>query len=261
MSNNVIIKFPVSPGCRGEIVKNLKIQAIIWDYDGTLVDTRYKNMNVTRKIIESIVDIPPGEFYALKSIENYDIANRRSANWRELYRREFNLSEKQTDAAGRLWTAYQLDDDTEVTFYSGIEKVVDNLAGFPHGIVSQNSSSSIARNLEKNNLRSYFKHIVGYEEVDLHKQKPEPDGLLSCIEKLAIAESGTICYIGDHDTDIQCARAANHVLQEKDADIKIISIGACYDSSTEAASWKVQPDYVAHEVEEILEVVETLNFN
>ena len=242
-------------------MKNPKIQAIIWDYDGTLVDTRHKNMNVTRNIIESIVDIPAGDFYALKSIENYGIANRRSANWRELYRREFNLSEKQTDAAGRMWTAYQLDDDTDVTFYKGIERVVDHLAGFPHGIVSQNSSSSIARNLEKYHLRSYFKHIVGYEEVDLHKQKPEPDGLLSCIEKLKVVESGIIYYIGDHDTDIQCARSANHVLQEKNADLKIISIGACYDSGTDAASWKIQPDYVAHEVEEILEVIEALNFN
>jgi phosphoglycolate phosphatase-like HAD superfamily hydrolase len=38
------------------------IKAIIWDYDGTLVDTRYKNLNVTRNIIESIIETDAEEF-------------------------------------------------------------------------------------------------------------------------------------------------------------------------------------------------------
>ena len=33
---------------------NTNIKAIIWDYDGTLCDTRPKNLIVTRKIIEHV---------------------------------------------------------------------------------------------------------------------------------------------------------------------------------------------------------------
>ena len=33
------------------MVSNTNIKAIIWDYDGTLVDTRHKNLHVTRNII------------------------------------------------------------------------------------------------------------------------------------------------------------------------------------------------------------------
>jgi hypothetical protein len=36
-------------------MSNTNINAIIWDYDGTLVDTRQKNMNVTKKIHETDV--------------------------------------------------------------------------------------------------------------------------------------------------------------------------------------------------------------
>ena len=235
---------------------NTKIKAIIWDYDGTLVDTRHKNLNVTKNILESITETDVLEFPALRSLEGYYLANRRASNWRELYRKEFNLTEKQIDEAGRLWTEYQLNDDTEVDFYEGIEAVICDLVEFPHGIVSQNSSSSITQHLEKKNLLPYFKHIVGYEEVDLKKQKPEPDGLLSCIEKLSMPGAGCVCYIGDHETDVQCVRAANRALQEGNANVRIFSIGACYDSGPNTSTWNFRPDYEAQEVEEILQIVD-----
>ena len=240
-------------------MSNTKIKAIIWDYDGTLVDTRHKNLNVTRNIIESIIETDAEEFSALRSLENYSLANRRASNWRELYRQELNLTEKQTDKAGQLWTAYQLNDKTDVTFYEGIKAVISDLSKFPHGIVSQNSRSGIMQNLEKKQLLPFFKYIVGYEEVDLKKQKPEPDGLLSCMEKLTAIESGYVCYIGDHETDVLCVRAANRVLQEENVNVKIFSIGACYDSGMDTATWDARPDFEAQKVEDILKIVDHIS--
>ena len=234
------------------------ISAIIWDYDGTLVDTRLKNLNVTRNIVKNIAKTDAEAFPALRSVGNYYLANRRRSNWREFYRSELNFSESQIDAAGQLWTEYQLSDDTEVVFYEGIESVIGELAEFPHGIVSQNSRSRIAQHLEKHHLLPFFKIIVGYEEVDFKKQKPEPDGLLSCIEKLSAFESGFVCYIGDHETDVQCARRANRVLLEKQVNVRIFSIGACYDSGTDVSTWNVRPDYEAQKVEDILDIVEQI---
>ena len=68
------------------MVSITNIKAIIWDYDGTPADTRHKNLNVTRNIIESIIETDAEEFSALQSLENYTLANRRTSNWRELYR-------------------------------------------------------------------------------------------------------------------------------------------------------------------------------
>ena len=238
---------------------NTSIRAIIWDYDGTLVDTRRKNLNVTRNIIEKISHKDAAEFSALQSLENYYLANKRTSNWRELYHHEFNFSEEQIDEAGQLWTAYQLNDNTEVTFYEGIEAVIRDLNEFPQGIVSQNSRYSIIQNLEKNQLLPFFKCIVGYEEVDLKKQKPDPDGLLHCMQKVSAPGSGYVCYIGDHETDVQCAHRANRALKEGKANVTIISIGACYDSGTNTATWEVRPDYEAHRVEDNLDIVARIN--
>ena len=248
-------------GGLGKKVQNINISAIIWDYDGTLVDTRHKNLNVTRNIVANLIEADAKAFSVLRSLENYSLANRKTSNWRELYRSEFNFSESQIDAAGQMWTDYQLSDDTEVTFYEGIGGVIRRLAEFPNGIVSQNSRSNIMQHLEKNHLLPFFKMIVGYEEVDLKRQKPDPDGLLHCIEKLSGFEPGVVCYIGDHETDVQCAHRANGVLTEKKVDVKILTIGACYDYGNDASIWNVRPDYEARRIEDILGIVEKIKNN
>ena len=234
------------------------LQAIIWDYDGTLVDTRHKNLNVTREIVESF-GVDPNDYTALQSLENYEQANKSSRNWRELYRREFGFTDKQTDDAGGLWTDYQLEDDTPVPFYDGIQDVVLALQNFLQGIVSQNSKRDIARTLEAGELLPHFKSIVGYEEVHLRKQKPEPDGLLTCLERLTGFRPGYVLYIGDHETDVLCALNANLELQRNHSGVRVMSIGALYGSGNFVSDWSVKPDHKAESVEDIIDIVQTFH--
>ncbi|MEA2096466.1 MAG: HAD family hydrolase [Candidatus Cloacimonadota bacterium] len=234
------------------------IKAIIWDYDGTLVDTHIKNLNVTRKIIEHISGKKSEDLHPLNNLNNYRIVTKKAENWRTLYKNEFNLNENEIDEAGRLWSEFQLKDETEVPFYNGITDVIQTLNKYPHGIVSQNSRENIRQFLQKNKILKYFKSILGYEEVETSKQKPEPDGLLRCISELVPHKRGTIIYIGDHETDIRCAINANKVYKENGSSLKVISIGAFYDADNNIISWEVQPDFVAEEVEDISEIIETV---
>ena len=105
-------------------------------------------------------------------------------------------------------------------------------------------------------MLKYFKSILGYEEVGSSKQKPEPDGLLKCISELVPLNTGTVIYIGDHETDIRCAINANKLFKENGSNLKVISIGAFYDADTNISSWKVQPDFAAEKVEDIIEIIE-----
>ena len=62
------------------------LDAILWDYDGTLADTMVKNLAVTRAVFQRLDPAllnPPPE--ALSSLEAYRAANYRWKNWRELY--------------------------------------------------------------------------------------------------------------------------------------------------------------------------------
>ena len=229
------------------------ILAIIWDFDGTLVDTRQKNLNVTRRIIEQLTKKKAGKFQVLTSLENYISATSKATNWRELYTREFELTNQQTDMAGKLWTEYQLQDNTQTKLFPGIYDVLTQLRDIPHGIVSQNSYSNILKLLNKYGLENLFKAVIGYEEVDITRQKPEPDGLMACIDKICNSSSGNIFYIGDHETDIICADNANSVLRKRNSEIKIFSIAVHVESTEDLSSWNIKPDFIAKKIEDIIE--------
>jgi len=229
------------------------LRAIIWDYDGTLVDTRQKNLNVTRKIIENISGRSANEFSILEGVETHHPVTMKSSNWRKFYEDEFQLTEKEINEAGSLWAEYQLSDNTPVMVFDGIKRVLSSFKGIPQGIVSQNSKRNIFRHLEKEDLIKNFGQIVGYEEVEIDRQKPEPGGLINCIEGLIGSKSGVVFYIGDHETDIQCAINANTVLQ--DTELKICSIGAFYGADLDNSDWSVQPNYEAHRVQDIFNII------
>jgi HAD superfamily hydrolase (TIGR01549 family) len=236
-----------------------KICAIIWDYDGTLVDSRRKNLNVTREIISKIINGDPTVIPALSSLSNYHQAHIKATNWREFYKESFGLTEEQTDDAGRMWTVYQLEDQTSIPLIDGVADAIISLRSIPQGIVSQNSKSIITKYLEGHNLLSHFDEIIGYEQVDLKRQKPFPDGLLMCIERLMDSGSGHILYVGDHETDVQCALNANNILSGNKTKIKIISVGAFYGFEVDTSGWSMLPDYQVHNAADIKSIVNNFN--
>ncbi|MEE8062223.1 MAG: hypothetical protein V3T16_10335, partial [Gemmatimonadales bacterium] len=68
--------------------------AVIWDYDGTLVDSCERNLSVTREIITTVTLRPADSDEALVSVASYRAATVRSRNWRDLYATEFGFSEQ-----------------------------------------------------------------------------------------------------------------------------------------------------------------------
>lgn len=231
-------------------------KAIVWDYDGTLVDTRVKNLNVTKKIMHEIVGMNVADYSALQTVDNYSSANRRAKNWRELYRNEFGLNEHQIDEAGKLWTTYQLSDDSETTFFDGIEGVVRQLSKYPNLIFSQNSKRSIIQVLEKKGMLKYFAGIVGYEEISLRDQKPAPDGLLLCVEKLKASHPKYVFFVGDHETDILCGHNANLQLENSNSGTRIITIAAIYGSENNTEDWEAKPDHIVRSTQGIADCIE-----
>jgi len=235
--------------------KSGKVNAIIWDYDGTLVDTRQKNLNVTRKIIEKVSGTNWNKYSVLETVDNYHLAHIKTTNWREFYKEHFGFDDNQIDATGFMWTAYQLNDQAPLPLIDGVEEALVSLRRYPQGIVSQNSKAIIDQNLKAKNMLTYFKSIIGYEEVDLKKQKPNPDGLIMCIEKLTDLQPGIIIYIGDHETDVKCTANANNILNDKNLDINIVSIGAFYGFNVDISDWSVLPDYKVTKAEDIIDII------
>ncbi len=58
-------------------------------------------------------------------------------------------------------------------------------------------------------------------------------------------------YIGDHEADTQFAR---NLQKELGTGSKVISVAAAY-SRSEPDGWLAKPDYVAHKVEDLLQII------
>ncbi len=234
------------------------VHAIVWDFDNTLVDTRARNLSVTRRIIRTVTGRDPDEYPTLRSQDEYDSAVHHTQNWQELYRIHFELAPEQVTAAGRLWTDYQLADPTPTAWFDGVPEVVRSLGHLPQAIVSMNTRENIREALRVASLDHAFEVVVGCEEVHDHRQKPAPDGLLMCLDRVAAVHRGFVVYVGDHPVDGACAANANHSLAERGVELRVVSIGASYGSVTGDEPWPIEPTHRASRPREVLDVIDSL---
>jgi len=231
------------------------VHAVLWDFDNTLVDTRARNRSVTRTILARLTGRDPDDFAVLRTQRAYDRAIHRTQNWQDLYRVEFGLEDDLIRQAGRWWTDVQLGDRTRTSWFDGIAPVVRTLARWPQAIVSLNTRENIVAALEAEGLETAFELVVGCEQVGYHRQKPMPDGLLECVERMTGMAAGTVFYIGDHPIDAECAANANATLEARGHAVRVVSIGASYQAGASWDGWRVEPAHRVRTPAEILDIV------
>ena len=227
----------------------------IWDFDGTLADTRLRNYRITCRLFRDATGRGIEEFPALATFETFERTQRGYANWRQLLTREFGFTAADTDRLGGLWSGYQLADTTPVPVIDGLGAVIRTLNGARHGVVSQNARAHIVRTLEAAGLAPLFGAVIGYDSVRLTGQKPAPDGFLACVDALGPPAPARIVSVGDHETDVRCARNAQAALAERGAACEVVAIAVRFVDGVEPAQWEARPDHVAHDPAELLDLV------
>ncbi len=234
------------------------VKAVLWDFDGTMADTRARNLSVNRRIVEEMTGTPWREVPGLITMEAYEAAWNRVRNWQELYTTALGLTPEQCQKAAQSWAAYQLGDPTAVPLVDGLAATLDRLRHLPQAVVSQNDRTIIEQVLKAAGIDRYFSAIIGYAEVALDRQKPAPDGLLRALEILGVEEPATILYIGDHETDIRCAANANRDLVAMGHELWFQSVAALFFDTEADRAWTIQPDHRIEHPAEIAQLVDTL---
>jgi len=230
----------------------MKIDAILWDFDGTLVNSAPKNISITRDILSEVAPHLSGnnlpEF--LRNESKYHEANHAAENWRDLYIRFLGFTQEETDLAGSLWSEHQRLNTTPVPIFDGITDVIQAFTHIPHGICSQNSTANILSLLDAESLASYFKCVVGYEDVPYNRQKPASDAGVMCLEKISGKfRNQTLLVIGDHESDVMFAR---NISRDIDDSNTVIAIAVSY-SGAEPEKWDCRPDRVISRPQELAE--------
>lgn len=174
----------------------MKYKEIVFDIDGTLLDTEYGILHSLQDTVRHFtgripelrdltfaLGIPGKDALIRLGIENVDDA---LAYWEQL-----------------LKTYHET-----VRIFDGIEVLLHNLTvdGFRLGIVTSKTREEYKADLARFGLDRYFTTIVCADDTENHK--PNPDPLLKYMEKANCSETD-ILYIGDSIYDRQCAQAAN----------------------------------------------------
>ena len=233
----------------------MKIDAILWDYDGTLVNSVPKNMAITKQILAIVAPHLTGDNLPeyLKNEKNYHIANHQSKNWQDLYLNYYGMTASEMKMAGGLWSEHQLKDATPVKLFSEIKETIHQIYQ-PQGICSQNSSENINQVLTENDIFHKFKAVIGFDDIPDNMQKPVSFSGIKCLNRIFDSlNNKTIVYIGDHEGDVEFAR---NIENELEGQSKVISIVATYSGAL-LHDWKFKPDFEIGSPGDLLEIINT----
>lgn len=172
-----------------------KYQAIIYDIDGTLINTIDMNMYPLIRIIEEELNVSYSfaevlKFYPLPGLKVLEILGIKDKNM--VYER---------------WVRYVNEYPQKASSYPGIKEMLTYFAnkGIKQAAVSAKTKKQYAIDMLANDLDKYLQVKILAEDVN--KAKPDPEPLLKCLAALQVSNDEVI-YIGDAYSDYLAASRA-----------------------------------------------------
>ncbi len=202
---------------------NTSIECVLFDLDGTLIDTAADFIVVVNKLLEE---------HNKPHIDPALIQQTVSDGARALVRMAFEIDEDHADFMSlnqRLLDLYYLQlETTEATLYPGLDDLLSKLEdkSIPWGIVTNKPEKYSVLLLDKLELSDRCSVLICPEHVS--ERKPHPEPILLACQRLQKDTERTV-YIGDHIRDIQAAKNAD-----------VIAIAAAYgylSADTKAEDW------------------------
>jgi len=206
------------------------VEAILFDWDGTLIDSLGAFHRANATVMEAF-GLP---FDEARYRRHY------APDWREMYRR-LGVPHERLDEANALWeTTFAANGDVVVAF-AGVEAALQRLAdaGIVIGIVTAGHRAVVEPQLASTGLGALLPIRVFGDDLPVHKPDPEPLRLA-----LRMAGDGhrpeTSIYVGDAPTDVEMAVAVGaraigieSVLGER---LQLLAAGA-HEVAESVAAW------------------------
>lgn len=217
----------------------MTLKAVIFDLDGTLLDTAPDFFTTVNQLRQE---------EGLEALPDDTIRRTVSNGARALVSMAFQL---EFTAPGfdrlhkRLLAIYAEQLALSTRPFPGIQEALTLLEerNIPWGIVTNKSHVYTRPILDALGLHPAPKSVVCPEDVK--QTKPHPESLLLACEQLG-CEAGEVIYVGDHQRDIDCGKAAGSC-----------TIAAAYGyvaDGVDAAAWEA--DHLINSAHELLDIIE-----
>jgi HAD superfamily hydrolase (TIGR01549 family) len=173
-----------------------KYKAIIYDIDGTVLNTLNMNMYPLMKIIKE----ETGEDWSFEQVLKF------AAYPGMKVMEELNVKDKEKTYA--RWVKYVNEYEDGATLYDGFKEVFQKIkdAKIIQAVVSAKTAKQYEIDFISKGLDQYISTAILADDTDKHK--PDPAPLLECLKRLGLKPSEAI-YIGDAFSDYQAAKNAN----------------------------------------------------
>jgi pyrophosphatase PpaX len=166
------------------------VRAVIWDYDGTLVETRFADEAAVAELVARDPASRAGAelFWAT---DGQPLLQRIELAW--------------PGRTGEILPLFS--QRVRPRRLRGVSPVLTELhrRGYRMAVVSSRRHAALEWGLRACGLRRFFRAVVGLGDVT--HPKPDPEGLLLALELLAVAASNAV-YIGDNEVDVDAGRRA-----------------------------------------------------
>ena len=174
---------------------------LLWDVDGTLIDT-------TSLIINCL------DFIYTKHFKKSITVEERKALigiplWRQIRifgePEDYGTTEVEVMQDFIAYYESRGDEETILTEVIGVLRA-GKLAGLPTGLVTSKNRPELANSFPRLGITDCVDVVMSADDVV--NPKPAPEGILKAMEVLGIKSSAAVCYIGDTTHDMRAASSA-----------------------------------------------------
>ncbi|MFH1753196.1 MAG: HAD-IA family hydrolase [Candidatus Omnitrophota bacterium] len=210
-----------------------KVDLILFDFDGTLVDSRLDIVNSINHFLKEL-GLPQRDFDTIVSF----IGEGREALLRKSLGEDAQDRYKEADRLFEEHYARHLLDNSAP--YPHVKETLDHFKDKKKAIVTNRSSASARRMLDALGLIGYFKEIVG---DDISCKKPSACPILNAIKRFDVPKDRAI-IVGDMDLDI---------ISGRDAGILTCAVTYGVGKSDEIA--KAGPDFIIDDISRLKDII------
>lgn len=207
---------------------NQAIKALLFDWDGTLVDSAHLGLAAFEKTFSELGVVFAHDIYQAKY----------SPNWYSTYE-ALGLPKELWQVADDLWIQHY--GEQSAPLIAGVSETLLALRtkGYQLGIVTSGSRSRVSREVQQSVLSDAFAIIVCNE--DIVNKKPDPEGLVLAMQGMNVAPL-QCAYVGDAPEDIEMGRRG---------EVMTVGVRSDYPSSTRVPAAK--PDLYLENIAELVD--------